>query len=80
MELSFFIFKGDNMTELTKFIKHLKQSGLTPQQFKTLKGQALNGDIIGARKGLNKIKGRNSTEYNRKDGTHFDRQACSLHK
>lgn len=68
------------MTHITKFIKNLKQSDLTPHQFKTLKGQALSGDITGARKGLNKIKGRNLTEHNRKNGTDTDRQACSLHK
>ncbi len=68
------------MTELTNFIKHLKKSDLTPQQFKTLKGQALSGDIVGARKGLYKIKGGKHSEYNRKNGTHSDRQACSLHK
>ena len=38
-------------------LKRLKQKGhlLTKQQFKTLKGQILSGDIIGAEKGLNKI-------------------------
>ncbi len=68
------------MTDITRFIKHLKQSDLTLQQFKALKGQALSGDISGAEKGLNKIKGRNSTEHNRKNGADTDRQACSLHK
>lgn len=68
------------MTELTKFIKHLKQLNLTPQQFKTFKGQALSGDIVGARKGLQKIKGGNYFEYYRKNGANFDRKACSIHK
>lgn len=43
------------MTELTRFIKHLRQSNLTRQQFRTIKGQALSGDIVGARKGLHKL-------------------------
>jgi len=37
------------------FIKKLKDCNLTKQQLKTLKGQALNGDLEGAKKGLNKI-------------------------
>lgn len=40
-----------------EFLKTLReyQSLLTIQQVRTIKGQALNGDIIGARKGLRKI-------------------------
>lgn len=68
------------MTELTKFIKQLKQSNLTLQQFKTLKGQALSGDIAGAEKGLHKIKGGKHFEYNRKNGANSNRETCSIHK
>jgi len=71
---------GGKMTKLTKFIKHLKQSDLTPQQFRTLKGQALSGNIIGAEKGLNKIKGGNYSEHNRKNGANSNRKACSIYK
>ena len=67
------------MTELTKFIKRLKQSNLTPQQSKTLKGQALSGDIVGAEKGLNKIMRRNSIEYNRKNGANSNREISSIY-
>ena len=41
--------------EINKFIKELKAYKLLKQQFKTLKGQAAAGDIVGARKGLEKI-------------------------
>ncbi len=34
---------------------------LTKQQFKTIKGQALAGDVIGANKGLHKLIERNKT-------------------
>ena len=38
------------------FIDHLKRThGITRQQFTTLRGQALAGDIDGAFKGLRKI-------------------------
>lgn len=41
------------------FIKTLKsnQCKLTKQQYKTLKGQAVAGDVAGANKGLMKILG-----------------------
>jgi hypothetical protein len=41
----------------TKFIKGLKDyRGILPKQtIKTLKGQALSGDVEGAKKGLKKI-------------------------
>ncbi|MEG0721871.1 MAG: hypothetical protein RR446_09015 [Lachnospiraceae bacterium] len=44
-------------TELTEFMKKLKanKQNLTTQQFRTIKGQALTGDIEGARKGMNKL-------------------------
>ena len=42
---------------LNDFMKNLKRNKnrLTVQQFRTLKGQAVNGDIIGASKGLSKL-------------------------
>lgn len=53
--------KGQNMsrdkrkTEIDVFIRSLKNLPLTRQQKRTLKGQALAGDIDGATKGLSKI-------------------------
>lgn len=40
-----------------KTMKLLKanRGQLTPQQFRTLKGQVLSGDITGAQKGLQKL-------------------------
>lgn len=45
------------MDNKTHAIKHLQQyrNKLTAQQYKTLKGQMLAGDIQGAIKGLNKL-------------------------
>ncbi len=42
-----------------KFIKDLKKykNKLSKQTTKTLRGQALSGDLIGARKGLKKVLG-----------------------
>ncbi len=37
-----------NYVEINKFIKSLKTMPLTAQQRRTLKGQALNGDLKGA--------------------------------
>lgn len=50
--------RGIKMT-LNLFIKTLKsrRSKLTTQQYKTLKGQAVAGDIAGANKGLIKLLG-----------------------
>lgn len=44
-------------TELTEFMKMLicNKHNLTRQQFRTIKGQAFAGDIVGAKKGLNKL-------------------------
>jgi hypothetical protein len=42
-------------SQVTTFIKSLKDSNLTRQQIKTLRGQALSGDVDGAIKGLEKI-------------------------
>lgn len=41
--------------ELTKFIIALKYSRLTAQQKRTLKGQALGGDLKGAQKGFQRL-------------------------
>lgn len=42
---------------MLEFFKLLKQNKhrLTAQQYKTLRGQALAGDVAGALKGLNKL-------------------------
>jgi len=42
-------------SQVTAFIKSLKDSNLTRQQIKTLRGQALSGDVDGAKRGLEKI-------------------------
>ena len=38
------------------FLRQLKESRLTLQQKRTLRGQALNGDLNGARRGLEKLE------------------------
>ena len=43
---------------INRFLRQLKEQGLTRQQIKTLRGQALAGDIDGAIKGLERILGR----------------------
>lgn len=47
---------------MNDFLRRLKanKKRLTVQQYKTIRGQALAGDVIGATKGLNKLlrKGR----------------------
>lgn len=40
---------------IRKFTRELNRYGLSRQQLKTLKGQALAGDLEGAMKGLDKI-------------------------
>ena len=49
--------------ELGAFLATLKYSRLTHQQRRTLRGQALAGDLKGAQKGLQKL-----TEANNKNG------------
>lgn len=44
--------------KLKGFIKALGGSGLGKQQKKTLKGQALAGDLAGAKKGLKRLMKR----------------------
>lgn len=46
-----------NNSEISNTIKLIKKHyrKLTPQQYKTLKGQCIAGDVVGAKKGLLKI-------------------------
>lgn len=46
--------------ELTDFMEQLKsnKTKITRQQFRTLKGQAIAGDVDAAQKGLNKLMNR----------------------
>ena len=43
--------------ELTQFLDTLKSNkkNLTRQQYRTIRGQALKGDVMDARKGLKKV-------------------------
>lgn len=43
------------LTEEQRFIKSLREYPLTSNQRRTLRGQALSGDMDGARSGLRKI-------------------------
>lgn len=49
-------------TEIDIFVESLKRQTLTNQQIKTLRGQALAGDLEGASKGLAKIIKQNSSK------------------
>ena len=44
-------------TELTEFLNTLKTNkrSLTKQQYRTIRGQALKGNVMDARKGLQKV-------------------------
>ena len=55
------------MTEFFKSLDNFKKN-LTSQQYKTLKGQALAGDVEGAEKGLENLRQRNQKEGGRKHG------------
>lgn len=46
-----------NYTLINAFLKRLEscRHKLTPQQYKTLRGQAANGDVPGAIRGLERI-------------------------
>lgn len=45
------------MVEIIKFLRKLKkESKITTQQFKTFRGQVLNGDTNGCLKGLKRMK------------------------
>ena len=46
---------NENMLGVSKFIRSLKKYKLSKQQRKTLRGQAINGDLEGAKKGLEKL-------------------------
>ena len=46
--------------EIDRFIGSLKHYQLTKQQIKTLRGQALAGDLAGAQKGLKKAVANNA--------------------
>ena len=50
-------FRMQDKNELNEFLKTLKgnRSNMTQQQYKTIKGQAFKGDVIDARKGLQKV-------------------------
>ena len=41
--------------EVSKFIRLLKKYKLSKQQRKTIRGQAINGDLEGAKKGLERL-------------------------
>lgn len=58
---------------LNSFMKKLKNSRLylSKQQYRTIKGQALSGDVDGAQKGLNLILRRYAYEHNNRNA------ACS---
>ena len=50
-----------HIQEIDRFIGSLKHYRLTKQQIKTLRGQALAGDLAGAKKGLNKAVANNAS-------------------
>ncbi len=60
-------FQKDNQSQrqpvIDCFIRSLKQYPLTKQQIKTLRGQAIAGDLAGAQKGLERMVSRH--EHNR---------------
>lgn len=47
-------------TKAHAFLRELRFAEITPQQRSTLRGQALSGDVAGARKGLAKLIGRDN--------------------
>lgn len=49
--------------EIQDFIRSLKHTPLTRQEIKTIRGQALAGDLVGAQKGLERMVSK--YEYNR---------------
>ena len=54
---------------VNQFIRSLRFENLTTQQKRTLKGQALSGDLAGAKKGLEKIKRGGQNEIQRTKGS-----------
>ncbi len=55
--------------QIAHFIMALRAAKLTPQQFRTLKGQALAGDLEGAIRGLKKIKEERNAKRRKTDHT-----------
>lgn len=57
---------------LNRFMKKLKNNRpfLTKQQYRTIKGQALSGDIDGAQKGLNSLLRRCAYEHNNRNAAY----------
>ena len=43
------------INDVQRFVRKLQKVNITKQQRETLRGQAINGDLEGAEKGLNKI-------------------------
>ena len=43
------------VNDVQRFVRKLQKVNMTKQQRETLRGQAINGDLEGAEKGLNKI-------------------------
>ena len=58
---------------INSFMRKLKNSRpfLTKQQYRTIKGQALSGDINGAQKGLNSLLRRYAYEHNNRNAVCF---------
>ncbi|MCI6652364.1 MAG: hypothetical protein MSH11_02930 [Ruminococcus sp.] len=57
---------------LNRFMRKLKNSRpyLTKQQYRTIKGQALSGDVDGAEKGLNSLLRRYAYEHNNRNAAY----------
>ena len=60
-----------NSLEINRFIRSLDKYKLTMQQKRTLRGQAISGNLIAARKGLERIRGKvaangHTKNFNRK--------------
>lgn len=58
--------REEEQTELAKFFMAVKYSGLTRQQKRTLKGQALAGDFKGALKGFQRLTEEKQNDTKRK--------------
>ena len=50
-----------HIQEIDRFIGSLRHYRLTKQQIKTIRGQALAGDLAGAQKGLMKVVAKNAS-------------------
>lgn len=51
---------------MLKKLRHYKKY-LTPQQYRTIKGQILSGDIEGSKKGINKLCNQKEVKNNVKN-------------